>query len=129
MVIEDFSTKNAGDVTVSELHGSTVGDMDGDGIPDFIVGKRYWSHLDNYTDPDPYGAPVLYVYRTVRNPKAAGRAELVPELIHNRSGAGNAITVADVNKDGHSDIVSATDRGLFVFFGRTRRTSPPSRCP
>jgi len=129
MVMDDFSTKNAGDVTVSELHGSTVGDMDGDGIPDFVVGKRYWSHLDNYTDPDPYGAPVLYVYHSVRNPKAPGRAELVPELIHNRSGAGNAITVADVNKDGRPDIVSATDRGLFVFFGNTRRTSPPSRRP
>jgi hypothetical protein len=123
MVLEDFSTKNAGDVTVSELHGSTVGDMNGDGVPDFIVGKRYWSHLDNYTDPDPYGAPVLYVYRTVRNPKAPGRAELVPELIHNRSGAGNAITVADVNKDGRADIVSATDRGLFVFWGSPRRNT------
>jgi hypothetical protein len=125
-VFEDFSTKNAGDVVISELHGSTVGDMDGDGVPDFIVGKRYWSHLDNYTDPDPYGAPVLYVYRTVRNAKAAGGADLVPELIHNRSGAGNAVTVADVNKDGRMDIVSATDRGLFVFWG-TRRRNTASR--
>ena len=33
-------------------------------IPDFIIGKRFWSHLDNYTDPDPYGPPVLYVFRT-----------------------------------------------------------------
>jgi hypothetical protein len=24
---------------------------DGDGIPDFIVGKRFWSHLDDYFDP------------------------------------------------------------------------------
>jgi hypothetical protein len=129
MVFQDFSTKNAGDVVVSELHGSTVGDMDGDGIPDFITGKRYWSHLDNYTDPDPYGPPVLYVYRTVRNPKAPGGAELVPELIHNRSGAGNAVTVADLNKDGRMDIVSATDRGLFVFWGSRLKAqgSRPSR--
>ena len=123
MVFEDFSTKNAGDVVISELHGSTSGDMDGDGIPDFIVGKRYWSHLDNYTDPDPYGAPVLYVYRTIRNPKAPGGAEFVPELIHNRSGGGNAITATDVNKDGRMDIVTATDRGLFVFWGNPKRTS------
>ena len=30
-------------------------DMNGDKIPDFIVGKRYWSHLENYNGPDPYG--------------------------------------------------------------------------
>ncbi|HXJ44153.1 MAG TPA: FG-GAP-like repeat-containing protein [Bryobacteraceae bacterium] len=120
MVIDNFGTKNAGGVVISEMHGSTVGDMDGDGLTDFIVGKRYWSHRDDYTDPDPYGAPVLYVFRTVHNPKAPGGAELVPELIHNRSGAGNAVTVADVNKDGHMDILSATDRGLFVFWGKAR---------
>jgi hypothetical protein len=39
-------------------------------------------------DPDSYGAPVLYWYKTVRNPNAPGGAEFVPELIHNRSGAG-----------------------------------------
>ena len=111
------------DVVVSELHGSTVGDVDGDKIPDFIAGKRYWSHLDDYTDPDPYGAPVLYVFRTVRNPKAPGGAELVPELVHNRSGAGNAVTACDINKDGLMDIVSATDRGLFVFWGNPRRAN------
>ena len=114
------------EIAVYDVNGDrlkTVGDMNGDGVPDFIVGKRYWSHLDNYTDPDPYGAPVLYVYRTVRNAKAPGGAELVPELIHNRSGAGNAITVADVNKDGRMDIVSATDRGLFVFSGTRRNTA------
>jgi Domain of Unknown Function (DUF1080)/FG-GAP-like repeat len=84
MIMDDLSTKNAGGVTFSELHGSTFADVDGDGVPDFIVGKRYWSHLDDYYDADPYGPPVLYWYRTVRNPKAPGGAEFVPELIHNR---------------------------------------------
>ena len=87
-IIGDFSTKNAGNVTFSQLHGGTSADIDGDGIPDFVTGKRYWSHLDTWIDPDAYGAPVLYVYRTVRNPKAPGGAEFVPELIHNRSGVG-----------------------------------------
>jgi hypothetical protein len=44
----------------------------------------------------------------------------LPELVHNRSGAGNAVTAADINKDGRTDIVTSTDRGTFVFLGRAR---------
>ena len=98
----DFSTKNAGGVTFSQLHGATYADVDGDGMQDFITGKRFWSHLDTFIDPDPYGAPVLYVYRTVRNPKAPGGAEFVPELVHNRSGVGSHLSVVDLNKDGNA---------------------------
>jgi len=118
MIMDDLSTKNAGGATFTQLHGTTYGDVDGDGIPDFIAGKRYWSHRDDYLDPDPYGPAVLYWYRTVRNPKAPGGAEFVPELIHNRSGAGSDIYAADLNKDGALDIVTATRYGTFIFWGK-----------
>ncbi|HTH82090.1 MAG TPA: FG-GAP-like repeat-containing protein, partial [Mucilaginibacter sp.] len=60
MIMDDFSSKNAGDVTFSELHGTNFADINGDGIPDFIAGKRYWSHLDSYFDPYAYGPAVVY---------------------------------------------------------------------
>ena len=107
----DFSTKNAGGVMFSQLHGATYADVDGDGLQDFITGKRFWSHLDTFIDPDPHGAPVLYVYRTVRNAKAPGGAEFVPELIHNRSGVGSHLSVVDLNKDGSPEIITSTKRG------------------
>jgi hypothetical protein len=120
-IMGDFSTKNAGGVTFSEPHGATFADIDGDRIPDFITGKRFWSHLDTFLDPDPHGAPVLYVYRTVRNPKAPGGAEFVPELIHNRSGIGSGIAVADLNADGALELINSTKRGTFIFWNNWKQ--------
>ena len=117
-ISEDYSTKNPGNVAFSEAHASTFADVDGDGIPDFIVGKRVYAHNESYTDPDPYGPAVLYWYRTVRNPKAPGGAEFVPELIHNRSGVGSTVLAVDLNQDGAMDIVTSTNRGTFIFWGQ-----------
>ena len=120
MINDDYSVHSAGGVTFSQQHGATFADIDQDGIPDFIVGKRYFTHLDNFFDPDPYGPPVLYWYRTVRNPDAPGGAEFIPELIHNRSGAGSEVTAIDINKDGAVDIISATNRGTFIFWNKPK---------
>ena len=120
IIMDDFATKNAGGVTFSELHALTAVDVDGDRIQDIIVGKRHWAHLETYSDPDPNGPGVLYWYRTVRNPKAPGGAEFVPELIHNRSGVGSMVQTADLNKDGVVDIMAATSRGTFIFWGKKK---------
>ena len=114
----DFATKNAGGVVFSESHAQRYADMNGDGIPDMITGKRYWSHLENYNGEDPYGAAVIYIYKTVRNPKAPGGAEFVPELIHNKSGVGSTFEVADLNKDGIPDIATQGAYGTYVFLSK-----------
>jgi FG-GAP-like repeat len=126
-IMTDFSTKNAGGVTFSQLHGATYADIDGDGLQDFITGKRFWSHLDTFIDPDPHGPPVLYVYRTVRNAKAPGGAEFVPELIHNRSGVGSHLSVVDLDKDGSAEIITSTKRGTFIFWNNWKDAKRTSR--
>ena len=118
IIADDTASKDPGNVAFSEAHASTFADVDGDGVPDFVVGKRVHAHLESYTDPDPFGPAVLYWFRTARNPKAPGGAEFKPELIHNRSGVGSTVLAVDLNKDGAVDIVTSTNRGTFIFWGK-----------
>ena len=122
-VMGDFSAKNAGGVTFSELHGTGFADVDGDGIPDFIAGKRYFSHLDTNLDPYPRGAPVLYWYKTVRNRQSLGGAELLPQLVDTHSGVGSDVLAIDLNHDGAMDIVTSTRFGTFIYWGTPRTAS------
>jgi hypothetical protein len=120
MISDNFATTNAGGVVFSQPHGSACADMNGDGMTDFVIGKRFFSHNESYADPDPYGAPVLYIYRTARNKQAPGGAEFVPELVHNQSGAGSQVLAVDLNKDGVTDLVTAGELGAFAFLGQPR---------
>jgi hypothetical protein len=116
MVMDNLNSKNSGDVAFTELHGADIADIDGDGIPDYIVGKRVFSHQDDFYDPDPYSGAFLYWYQTVRDPKAPGGARLVPHLIHNWSGAGSDVRVVDLNGDGRPDVITSTKLGTFIFW-------------
>lgn len=121
------SSNNAGGVAFTEAHGAAAADIDGDGIPDFITGKRYWSHHESQSDPDPYGPAVIYVYRTVRDRQAPGGARFEPVLVHNRSGVGSQVEVLDMNRDGRQDIVISGAKGTFVFWGKPRDADHASR--
>jgi len=59
-----------------------------------------------------------------RSKPPPGGAEFKPELIHNRSGAGSTILAVDLNKDGAMDIVTSTNRGTFIFWGKQKHPAP-----
>ena len=104
-IMDSALDKNAGDVWWTQPHAVTFADINQDGILDMVTGKRHHSHFQ-YADPDNWGNPVVYVYKVVRNPKAPGGAEFVPELVNNRAGVGSHIGIGDLNKDGTPDIVT-----------------------
>jgi hypothetical protein len=113
-------------VQFSEPHAMQVADMDGDGVPDIVVGKMRFAHPNGYGDPDLLGDPVIYVFKTKRNtPSAAngGSVTFEPHLIDTspvgmKSGVGRQVAVGHVNKDGIMDVCAATKLGLYVFLGQ-----------
>jgi hypothetical protein len=73
---------------------------------------------------------VLYWYKTVRNPKAPGDAELVPQLIHNRSGAGSDVLRRRPErrwKDGYRDLDQERNVYLLGNPGRAGKTCRQAR--
>jgi hypothetical protein len=97
----------------SQTHGLEMGDLNGDGLTDFVTGKRYFAHNGN--DPGSGEAAVLYWYELKRGDKGA---EFIPHLVDSDSGVGCQVAVGDVNGDGNDDIAIGNKKGVFVFRSR-----------
>jgi hypothetical protein len=106
-------------VQFSQPHAVAVADVNRDGLPDIITGKRYWAHGPK-GDPDAGGTPVLYWFELVRNPASQGpeAVSFKPHRIDNASGVGTQLATGDLNGDGRLDLVIGNKRGGFVFLQR-----------
>jgi hypothetical protein len=99
-----------GGIRFTQAHALATGDFNGDGLTDFVTGKRYWAH--NGRDPDAKGRVVLYWFELRREGKTAS---FIPHLLHDDTGAGTQVSVADINGDGISDLGIANKKGVFAF--------------
>jgi len=93
----------------SQTHGLALADINKDGNPDLITGKRYFAH--NGKDPGEFQPAVLYwfEYKPGKNPA------WIPHLIDDNSGVGLQVCVQDINGDGRLDIIVANKKGVFFF--------------
>ena len=100
------------DKSFSETHATVLADINGDGLPDFVTGKRWWSHGGG--GPGGNQPAVLYWFELSRN---NGRPEWIRHEIdpEQTSGVGTAFEVADLNADGLLDIVISNKKGSFYF--------------
>ncbi|HEX3934857.1 MAG TPA: VCBS repeat-containing protein [Puia sp.] len=98
---------------VSETHAMALADVNGDGHPDLVTGKRYFAH--NGEDPGAYEPSVLYWFEFKPGPNPVW----IPHLIDDDSGVGLQVLVQDINGDGLKDIIVSNKKGLFIFEAKT----------
>lgn len=96
----------------SQYHTMEWEDIDGDGRPELITGKRYRAH--NGQDPgagDPIG---LYYFKW--NGESFTKNVISYGPLGEGKGAGIYFSIADLRNSGKKDIVVAGKDGLYVFF-------------
>lgn len=93
----------------SQSHALACTDVNGDGHPDLISGKRYLAHIEG--DPGTHDPSVLYWYEF----KPGKEPQWIPHLVDDNSGIGNNFQVQDINGDKLPDIIVSNKKGVFVF--------------
>jgi hypothetical protein len=103
--------QHAIDTSFSQSHSLMQADLNGDGQPDYVTGKRYWAHGPN-GDVAPNDPAVLFwfEFRYVD-----GQVRWLRHEIDRDSGVGTGFAVTDINGDSWPDVVVANKKGVFLF--------------
>ena len=102
--------KHTIDESFSQIHVLKLVDIDGDGQPELLAGKRYRGHNGN--DPGSYDPLVIYYYKIDRE---TGEFTRYPISLNGTAGAGTQFIVEDLDGDGDLDIATAGKTGVHFF--------------
>jgi len=102
--------KHTIDESFSQVHALKLADLDGDGEPELLAGKRYRGHSGN--DPGSYDPLVIYYYKINRK---TGEFTRYPISVNGTAGAGTQFITEDLDGDGDIDIATAGKTGVHFF--------------
>jgi hypothetical protein len=111
---------NANGAGFSQIHALRIADVDSDGLPDIVTGKRRWAH-GPMGDEEPMAPPVLAWFRLKRDPAAPGGARFAMQPIDDDSGVGTQLWTGLLDADESPDVVVGNKHGVFVFTQRAKQ--------
>ena len=96
----------------SQFHDLQWVDIDGDGAPELVTGKRYRAH--NGGDPGAHDDVGIYYYKW--NGESFSKQVIDYGPIRVGTGCGIHFAIADLRSTGRLDVVAPGKDGLYVFF-------------
>jgi len=116
LIVGSKESDNPQGVKFSEPHAMDLIDVNGDGLPDFITGKRWWAHGPK-GDVEANAPAVLYWFELRRE---NGSARFIAHQIDDNSGVGTQVIAKRGNGDKYPSIVVGNKKGTFVFVPETK---------
>ncbi|MGE3779238.1 MAG: FG-GAP-like repeat-containing protein, partial [Pirellulaceae bacterium] len=109
------------DTSWSQPHTVELGDLNGDGRPELVAGKRYLGH--DGKDPGEWDPLVIYAYSFVSSTRTWQRSEVSPE--GGPAGFDLDPKLVDLDRDGDLDVLAPGRSGLYWFenLGRNAASS------
>jgi hypothetical protein len=104
--------KHAIDPFNSQFHALLWMDIDNDGQPELITGKRYRAH--NEKDPGSFDPVGLYYYKW--NGESFSKQVIAYGAPGEGKGTGIYFTISDLDGNGWKDVIVAGKDGLYVFY-------------
>ena len=95
----------------TQTHALCLADINSDGLPDFVTGKRWWAHGPK-GDINPNDPAVLAWFELKRD---NGKPTWTKHQFDHDSGVGTQFEVTDVNGDGLLDVVTSNKKGVYLF--------------
>ncbi|MBR5626376.1 MAG: VCBS repeat-containing protein, partial [Thermoguttaceae bacterium] len=104
------------DLDNSQYHELLLADLDGNGAPELISGKRYYAHCGH--DPGAEDPLHLRFWHFNRGRFDRHTIDYGPKTT--ASGLGISTAVADVNGDGKPDLLAPGKEGLYLFINESQ---------